>query len=298
MLRLAGSVLVTACGLAMGQGTAVEVLGTTELPKRADGLLDWELNEVSALEYVPMAGVLLAMGDDRSQNGPARVAVFDLVIGRDGLPQIESMRWRALTAPDGGGFRENAIDPESLRFMGRSGVPGLAVDTINLIVASEGYGRAGLEPSLFYGRLDGSPSTQWPAPPHFWPRDGVGIDHNRGFESLAVVPFANGPTVYAGVEEPLRQDRPDPQTNEEPGICRVVAFVEGEPTAELGYPLGPGVARTTSPGRTPSPSSSRSPPQLPRARERQGHRRQGPGPPVLDDADGREQPERDREPAR
>ncbi len=240
MRRIGGLVVMAACGLAMGQAPRVELLGTLELPTRAEGPLDWELNEVSALEYVPFAGLLLAMGDDRSQDGPARVAVFKLAPGPDGVPRIESMRWRALTAPDGGGFREDTIDPESLRFLGRSREPGLAVDTLNFVVASEGYGRGGLEPSLFVGRLDGSPSTEWPAPRRFWPRDGAGIDHNRGFESLVVVHTGSGPVVYAGVEEPLRQDRPRPQSNENPGICRVVAFVEGEATIELGYPLGPG----------------------------------------------------------
>lgn len=241
-----------AVGVVVGMGIAlaaagqpafgpVEVLRRAELPICGDGPLGWELREVSAIEYVPRLGVLLAMGDDRSGTAPARVAAIEFRIGNDGRVSVGELEWRALTAPGGGGFAPNTIDPEALRVVSFDGPGGGVVDRCVVAVASEGFGRGGLSPSVFLLDLGGLGSREWPAPSSVAAGLSLrGIDHNRGFESLAVTGFGDALTLYAGVEEPLRQDRPDPQTNDEPGVVRVVVYREGEPHSELGFPLGPG----------------------------------------------------------
>jgi len=247
------SVLVGVAGGALSQGAVaqgvfgpVEVLHRAELPVRGNGPLGWELREVSAIEWIERYGVLLALGDDRSESGPARVAViecrFDWQTGR---PLIGDLSWRALTAPGGGGFARDTVDPEGLRVVeldGPAGVGGMLGRCV-VAVASEGYAREGLSPAVFLMDLGGVSSRRWDAPASVAVGHPLrGIDHSRGFEALAVTGFGKAATLYAGVEEPLRQDRPDPQTNDEPGIVRVVVYRDGAAGVELGFPLGPGAS--------------------------------------------------------
>ncbi|MEM7754939.1 MAG: esterase-like activity of phytase family protein [Planctomycetota bacterium] len=220
----------------------VEVLHRLELPKGDTGPLGWALNEVSAIEYLPEYGVLLALSDDRSENGPARVAVIEARFDPAGRPEFGELRWRALTSPAGGGFKTDTVDPEGLRLIAMRPATPSVDDRFVVLIASEGYGRGGLAPSLFEVPFDHTASTGYAAPANFAPaRPGIGIDHNRGFESLAVWHTPDGWVAFTANEEPLRQDRPDPQTNAGPGVVRLVTYENGQPVLQQGYPLGPGL---------------------------------------------------------
>jgi len=213
----------------------VELLSEVTLPSGGDGPLGWTLNEVSAIEYVPSRSVFFAMSDDRSENGPARIA--EIAVRFDGgLPRFGDLTWHALRTPGGAAFETNAIDPEAFRVIEyKHNVP-------VVVVASEGFARDGIPSSLFKMALDGSASTEWAAP-RLFSRDPVqgiqGISHNRGFESLAIDRGQNNVRFYTTSEEPLRQDEPVRWTPEDPGILRVVEYSSGRPYVQYGFPLGP-----------------------------------------------------------
>ncbi|MEM1184413.1 MAG: esterase-like activity of phytase family protein [Planctomycetota bacterium] len=239
MARALGVAFVGAMGLAgasepTGFGS-VELVVETELPLGGTGPRGWTLNEVSAIDYVPGRSALFAMSDDRSENGPARIAEIEVRFD-GGVPHFGKLKWHALRTPGGAAFKRDTIDPEALRVVEyEHNVP-------VVVVASEGFARESITSSLFKMKLDGSSSTEWLAPHQFMRDPGQGphgISHNRGFESLAIDPGRNNVRFYTTSEEPLRQDEPVRWTPEDPGILRVVEYSNGQPYVQYGFPLGP-----------------------------------------------------------
>lgn len=249
---------------------------TVDQPK-ADGFnADWPFGGISGLEMIPgsfdrgtFSADFYAISDDRAEHGPARMARIRIDLDDGG---VTNLRWAALTNEFGSRFDEGEVDAEAVRLLPMP-TPGTPAEqhahgptSPLLIWTSEGNVKKGTLPAIFAVDSDRN-TTRIDVPRRYWPdtiapdtpgnkpaTQSRGIQHNRGFESLAVVPInahrwfgsVNSDRVQRGlpplthvglttIEEPLVQDRSDAHR-----VCRVATVTPrrmGE--VELLYPLGP-----------------------------------------------------------
>jgi hypothetical protein len=216
--------LMLACGAAPAAGDADgTVLAVGALPDGSErGLLrGWRMGGVSGAARVEMPnrdGIALMLADDRGEHGPPRIASVITGSGRDtdgdgdNEFSLGMYRWRPLLSPEGVPFPPDTVDPEAVIIVDhRPGAVGKGAGTeLPVIVwSSEGYVRGGSMPGIYFWDWLDPASVALPVPQAFLPESDAsgaavrGITHNRGFESLALLPDGS---FLAAPECPLVQD--------------------------------------------------------------------------------------------
>ncbi|MBZ0102224.1 MAG: esterase-like activity of phytase family protein [Thermoanaerobaculia bacterium] len=178
--------------------TSFEWIGAAELPRGAtfEGI---PVGGLSSLSFDPASGEFLAMSDDRSVHGPARVMRLriDLATGRlppDGVSVVGQL---PLADRLGRPFPPRSLDPE-----------GFALTPDALFVGSEGEAKVGLAPFVAEFDRAGRWRRDLPLRSRFLPdgRGTRGVRENLGFESLARSP--DGRFLFGATESALSQDGP------------------------------------------------------------------------------------------
>ncbi len=179
--------------------TSFEWIGAAELPRGTtfDGV---PVGGLSSLSFDPASGEFLAMSDDRSVHGPARVMRLrvDLTSGRlppDGVSVVGQI---PLADRLGRPFPPRSLDPE-----------GFALAPDALFVGSEGEAKVGLAPFVAEFDRGGRWRRDLPLRDRFLPDDrgSRGVRENLGFESLARSP--DGRFLFGATESALAQDGPE-----------------------------------------------------------------------------------------
>ncbi|MEZ6244090.1 MAG: esterase-like activity of phytase family protein [Phycisphaerales bacterium] len=191
----------------------------------------WPASELSGIEPIPH-GWYMVISDDRGEEAPPRFGFVRLdfianpATGEPSFRGIGRVDMHPLFTPEGETFKENVIDPESIRLLGEED------ESRQFLVASEGYAKDGIGPKLYlFDQAKGGAPLDV-TPPEFEVSEGKGIRHNRGFEALGVTP--DKAWAYTANEEPLIQD-------EASGCVRLIEvdLNAKKATREFAYKPGP-----------------------------------------------------------
>jgi 3-phytase len=202
--KLAAVVVVMALGCAApaqakGPRVGLDFLGQAIVPTGTT-FQGTTVGGLSSITYDPARGVYYALSDDPSQFQPARFYTvgIDLSGGRLSDGDVSFRRVTTLLAPDGHPYALNTIDPEGLA---------LTKDR-ELILTSEGFTNALVDPFVRRYSLDGTFLGSLPVPGGFLPTadHSSGVRPNLAFESAGVPP--NGRFVFTATENALFQDGP------------------------------------------------------------------------------------------
>jgi hypothetical protein len=250
-LAIAMLVLLTGCSLPRVSAEerlflplSLEFLDGYELPQlEVDGT---PVRGLSALSYDRQRDRLYALSDDRGDQAPARFYTLGLTIDQadDGPINIGAIAPESvtiLTDESGAEFVPGTIDPEGMALTPRNSV----------MISSEGVTQDSIPPSIDEFDLEtGQRLSRLPIPERYLPQevDGQpqGVQNNRGFEALTLsaTGFMSGEPfrVFAGIEEPLRQD-PLPEKPDQTSPGRMLHYVVSEGRslliAEHLYPIEP-----------------------------------------------------------
>ncbi len=198
------------------------------------------LGGLSGVDYDAATDRWLAVSDDKSEHGPARV--YALKIDYDGARVSAAMLAEVipLRQPDGSIYPRNvAPDFEALRIDPRDG---------SLWYTNEGSEELGLPPFVRHAGREGGHVAELahPAMFAFVPGHPAGLRRNLTFEGLAFAPDGN--SLWLAVEGPLWQDGPVP-TTEAGAHTRLTRLArDGRLLTQHAYPLGP-VPFTPAPGK-------------------------------------------------
>ena len=181
---------------------------------------------LSGIDYDPVSGRYVAISDDRSRYGPARFYEIGFSLSSRGFGGVRVTGVHFMKQPDAAPFAANAIDAESIRFVGG-----------DLIYTSEGNARAGVAPFVREMRGDGGFVRSFAVPAHYLPGRGSGIRYNLAFESLTL--SDDGRRILAATEDTLAQDGAA-ASRRNGGRSRIVSFdrATGQPVAEYVYEIG------------------------------------------------------------
>jgi hypothetical protein len=199
VVSVATMLAAVAPAVAKGPPAEVQFLGQAIVPT-ATAFEGTTVGGLSSITYDQRRNVFYALSDDPSQFQPARfyTVALDLGDGRlaDGDVRFEDVT--KLLAPDGQPYAPFSLDPEGLA---------LTKDG-QLILTSEGFTNALVDPFVRRYALDGSFLSSLPVPRSFLPTadHSSGIRPNLAFESAGVP--QNGRFVLTATENALYQDGP------------------------------------------------------------------------------------------
>jgi hypothetical protein len=236
-LILAGSAMIAPAAAA--EAGSLRLIGRVILPAAvsAGGVV---LGGLSGLDYDAVADRWLAVSDDKSEHGPARVYALKLDYDGTGVSAARVTEVIPLHQPDGRIYpREAAPDFEALRIDPCDG---------SLWYASEGSEELGLPPFVRHASREGGYVADLAHPAMFAFVSGhpAGLRRNLTFEGLAFAPDGN--SLWLAVEGPFWQDGPVP-TTEAGALTRLTRLTrDGRMLAQYAYPLGP-VPVAPAPGR-------------------------------------------------
>jgi hypothetical protein len=223
LLVLAGTATIAAAD-------SLRLIGRTTLPAAvsAGGMVSGGL---SGLDYDAATDRWLAVSDDRSEHGPARVYALKLDYDGAGVSAAMVAEVIPLLQPDGSTYpREAAPDFEALRIDPLDG---------SLWYTNEGSEELGLPPFVRHAGREGGHVAELahPAMFAFVPGHPAGLRRNLTFEGLDFAPDGN--SLWLAVEGPLWQDGPVP-TTEAGALTRLTRLArDGRMLAQYAYPLGP-----------------------------------------------------------
>ncbi len=142
-------------------------------------------------------GEIVAISDDRSEKGPARLIRFRSQIDRTGMFQLAPIGVIVLRDGEGLNFPAQTIDPESVRFAGND----------SIFVSSEGIFDSRIDPAVIQFRADGTflRELELPNDFRFFAQSGAGSRKNLSLEGLATLPPDRLITIS---ESSLVQDGP------------------------------------------------------------------------------------------
>lgn len=232
-------VAVLAGPLLLSAEVALRLVGMAELRPAAD-LAGTHPGGLSGLDYDIATDRWLAVADDRSEHGPARVYTLKLDYDGTGVSAAMVTEVIFLHQPDGRTYPSNAApDFEALRIDPRDN---------SLWYASEGSEELGLPPFVRHASREGGHVAELahPAMFAFVPGQPAGLRRNLTFEGLAFAPDGN--SLWLAVEGPLWQDGPVP-TTAAGALTRLTRLArDGRMLAQYAYPLGP-IPFAPAPGR-------------------------------------------------
>lgn len=250
---LAFMLALTASGCRAAEPTAVrsaaptkaaapklEFLGATTIPRAAD-FRGTTVGGLSGISYDQRTGRYYLISDDRSERNPARfyTATIDVT---------ENRVKAALT----GTAPLRRSDGSTFPPLGSGAVPpdpeGIAVNPADgsLYWVSEGERSDNLEnPSLRVATPSGGHVRTLPIPDALRIASGVGPRRNQALEGVSFTP--DGKRLFTAMEDPLRQDGPNP-TTQVGALTRITEYDAGRPVAQYAYPLEPLFTEPREPG--------------------------------------------------
>ncbi|MFI5954482.1 esterase-like activity of phytase family protein [Cryptosporangium sp. NPDC051539] len=209
---------------------ALEHLGTTTISRSSD-FRGTVVGGFSGISYDRKNDRYFIVSDDRSERSPARFYTAAVTIAGQSV-QARLTGTKPLLRGDGSVF-------PSLR----TGVPpdpeGIAVDprSGNLYWVDEGERSDVLEnPSVRVATPSGRYVRELPIPAALKISSGKGPRRNQALEGVTFTP--DGRQLFTGMEDPLRQDGPNP-TTAHGALTRITRYQDDEPVAQYAYPLEP-----------------------------------------------------------
>ncbi len=229
---------------------ALEFLGAYQLPKQS--FQGTELGGLSGLTSDPQLNQLYAISDDRSSFSPARFYTVQVDTAQFGAesgaesgaqspPAVSLKAVMTLTDRTGNPYPAGSLDPEGIALSPRR----------SLFIASEGDSEAGVAPFIDeFDLQSGAWRSSLPIPQRYLPNSEktLGVQNNRGFESLAISAISSDARepfrLFAAVEASLQQDLPaDASAQAQPSSLRFLHYLVGETQtlllSEHLYPLEP-----------------------------------------------------------
>ncbi|GAA3385057.1 esterase-like activity of phytase family protein [Cryptosporangium minutisporangium] len=206
-------------------------LGATTLP-RASQVEATTVGGLSGISRDPRTGTYYLISDDRSERDPARFYTATVTVTADDV-QARLTGTKPLRRADGSTFPSLASgevppDPE-----------GIAVDprSRNLYWVDEGERSDFLEnPSVRVATPTGKFVRELEIPQSLRIDSGTGPRRNQALEGVSFTP--DGRQLFTAMEEPLRQDGPNP-TAEAGAPTRITRYDAGRLAAQYLYPLEP-----------------------------------------------------------
>ncbi|NDV01047.1 esterase-like activity of phytase family protein [Pseudoroseicyclus tamaricis] len=179
---------------------------------------------ISDLTVNPETGHILAISDDRIENGPARF--YELALeAAEGILTLDIVATHELSDETGAAFGEKGADPEGIAFDDVSG---------RLFWSSERDAEG--VPAIYVAAADGTGTEKVTLPDGYLPGEVTGIYGNLGFEGLTLSP--DGQWLIAATESALQQD--GPIATLEAGTLSRILMIDAatlEPAEEYLYPV-------------------------------------------------------------
>ncbi|SHM63295.1 esterase-like activity of phytase family protein [Cryptosporangium aurantiacum] len=207
-------------------------LGAATIPRTSD-FQGTTVGGLSGISRDPRTGSYYLISDDRSERDPARFYTATVTVNADGDVDARLTGTKPLRRPDGSTFpslRSGAVPPDP---------EGVAVDpgSGNLYWVDEGERSDVVEnPSLRVATPSGAYVRELPIPASLRIEPGTGPRRNQALEGVSFTP--DGRQLFTAMEEPLRQDGPNP-TPTAGALTRITQYVGGRPVAQYAYPLEP-----------------------------------------------------------
>lgn len=172
---------------------------------------DTEIGGLSGITYDASRGVYYVVSDDRSQINDARYYTVAIDLSDSSLDEgdVEFLSYTTILNEYGQPFATNMVDAE-----------GIALRASGQIFISSEW-RTGFDPFIKRFDWDGYQTATLSLPDKFMPGDGVGVDGNLAFESLAMSP--DNKMLWTATEAALKQDG-SPSTLDDPSPSRMLAF--------------------------------------------------------------------------
>lgn len=223
--------VVLACGLAVGlagpaaAGLALRLIGTATIGGKSG------IGGLSGIDYDAKNDRWLAISDDRSEHGPARLHALKIDYDQNGVAGATVVGTVPLRRPDGTTYPPaDEPDFESLR---------LDPSGAGIWHTDEGSARKGRSPLIRHAMNDGRFVGDLPVPAmfDFFPGQQSGLRPNLSFEGLAFA--TDGRSLWLAVEGPLWQDGPPPSAQAGALIRLSRLSRDGGLLAQHAYPLDP-----------------------------------------------------------
>jgi 3-phytase len=206
-------------------------------PEKIRGLSffsDQNIVSQATYEGIPVGGLsgirffndkLYAISDDRSEHGPARIYVFDIVQEKERF-EFKVSGQIILKDQSGKTFKSNTIDFEGLAIM----------DDGSFLVSTEGVFKKKINPEIFLFSKEGLLLKRMGLPGKFNPSyhdsDAKGTRDNLALESLTR--GKNDGHFFTATEEALEQDG-SVSTDSHASLIRIVEFRNQSPIGEYAY---------------------------------------------------------------
>ena len=209
----------------------LEFLGDTTIPRASD-FRGTTVGGLSGISYDRRTGRYYLLSDDRSERNPARFYTATIDVTDDRV-KATLTGTAPLRRPDGSTFPplgsgDVPPDPEGIAVDPRSG---------NLYWVDEGERSDNLEnPALRVAKPSGAYVRKLPVPGELRIASGVGPRRNQALEGVSFTP--DGMRLFTAMEDPLRQDGPNP-TTKAGALTRITEYDAGRPVAQYAYPLEP-----------------------------------------------------------
>jgi 3-phytase len=212
---------------------ALEFLGDTTIP-RSPEFGGTTVGGLSGISYDRRSGRYYLISDDRSERDPARLYTADIDVS-DRKVTAKLTGTAPLRRRDGSTFpslASGAVPPDP---------EGIAVHPGNgdLYWVDEGERSDNLlDPAVRIAKPSGAYVRKLPIPDELTIAPGKGPRRNQALEGISFTP--DGKRFAVGMEEPLRQDGPNP-TARAGALTRVTEYdtATGRPVAQYAYPLEP-----------------------------------------------------------
>ena len=154
---------------------------------------------LSGIDYDPASNLYYTISDDRSRIGDARfyTLAIDLLNGKLEKDGIKFINVTSILNENGESFSTGAVDPESIRFFGKSK---------SLYWTSEGDANKSIAPVIRQMALEGKYIAELPTPDKYLPGKDVGIRNNLSLENLTF--SRDQKRIFIATENALKQDGP------------------------------------------------------------------------------------------
>ncbi|MFG1924443.1 esterase-like activity of phytase family protein [Cryptosporangium sp. NPDC048952] len=211
----------------------LEFLGDTTIPRSSE-FEGTTVGGLSGISFDRRSGRYYLISDDRSERDPARFYTADIDVSE-----------RTVTAKLTGTAPLRRDDGSTFPSLASGAVPpdpeGIAVNPANgnLYWVDEGERSDNLlNPAVRIAKPSGAYVRKLPIPDELRIASGTGPRRNQALEGISFTP--DGKRFYVGMEDPLRQDGPNP-TATAGALTRVTEYdpATGRPVAQYAYPLEP-----------------------------------------------------------
>jgi len=197
--------------------------------------METEIGGISAIAFDPSSNELIALTDDRGNNGTPRFYTFKLNISKSSF-NLTPIDVTAFLNIDGVPFPAGTIDPEGISITSDK----------TLLVSSEGdirYFEPRINPGIYEFKMNGQFIQKLNTPKKFRPESygtqKTGIRHNLGLTSLTISP--DHKFLFSATENALIQDDSEPDFNKG-SLSRIIEYKVNSdnnyvPNRELIYPV-------------------------------------------------------------